>query len=120
MSKKPSQNRAHHAKARTTAGGAKKSRPTGRVTPKGTRPAAHSRPAGAPAAASSRYTPPAPRASKITQPWVPFAFFGLVLVGVVMIFLNLLSILPGAPSWWWMGGALASLFAGILSATQFR
>ena len=118
MSKKPSANRAHHGQTRTTARGGRK--PSGRVTPKGTRPASHSRGAGSSVAASSRYTPPTPRASKITPRWVPVAFFGLLFIGVLGVFLNYLSVLPGAPSWWWLGGSLACVLASILSATQYR
>jgi hypothetical protein len=118
MSKKPSANRANHAKARVTARGARK--PGGRVTPKGTRPAGHSRPVGATAAASSRYTPPTPRASKITPQWVKVAFPVLLATGVLGVFLNYLSVLPGAPSYWWLVASLLSILLSILSATQFR
>lgn len=123
MTKKPSGNRAHHAKTATKskrADPAARRRPSGRVTPKGTRPAGHTHGTRPAPAASSRYTPPTPRSAKGTQPWVPYLFFGFLAVGVVGVFLNYLSVLPGAPSWWWLGGSLACIFASVLTASQFR
>ncbi len=120
MSKKPSANRANRTKVRSGSAAARRQSGHGRVTPKGTRPASSARGPGSQPAPNSRYTPPVPRASKVTAPWVPFAFFGLLGIGVIGVFLNYLSVLPGAPSWWWLGGSLACVFASIMAATQFR
>ena len=64
--------------------------------------------------------PPVPTAAKFTPKWVPYAFFGLMALGVIGVFLNYLSVLPGAPSWWWLGGSLACVFGAIMAATQYR
>jgi hypothetical protein len=126
VTKKPSGNRANRTSTKPKPA-AKPRTPSGRVTPKGTRPApkgsraaTHSHGAGKRAEASSRYTPPVPTAAKFTPKWVPYAFFGLMALGVIGVFLNYLSVLPGAPSWWWLGGSLACVFGAIMAATQYR
>jgi hypothetical protein len=106
----------------------------GRVTPKGTKPgvapkrlptadappitddrhAHHSR------ATSSRYTPPTPKYVKESPPWVPVLMFGLLGLGVLMIVLNYIEFLPGAVSNWYLVGGLGLIFAGIVTATQYR
>ncbi len=105
-----------------------------RVTPKGTKPG--ERP-GVPSAGpppskatsggpvhasspSSRYTPPIPKAAKVSPPWVPVLMFTLLGLGVVTIVLNYLSLLPGSVSNWYLFGGLGLILAGILTATQYR
>jgi hypothetical protein len=106
----------------------------GRVTPKGTRPGSGKLPATDPAApsfrgvrhdeehpeASSRYTPPTPAYVKESPRWVPVLMFALLGLGLVMIVLNYLELLPGAVSNWYLLGGLGLIFAGIITATQYR
>jgi hypothetical protein len=106
-----------------------------RVTPKGTKPGApqtgvpsagappsRARASGAAHAsqASSRYTPPIPKAAKVSPPWVPVLMFVLLGLGVVVILLNYLELLPGSVSNWYLFGGLGLILGGILVATQYR
>ena len=105
-----------------------------RVTPKGTKPGAPQSgvpSAGAPPSrassgpgrasqASSRYTPPIPKAAKVSPPWVPVLMFTLLGLGGLLILLNYLALLPGATSNWYLFGGLGLILAGILTATQYR
>jgi hypothetical protein len=86
----------------------------GRVTAKGTTPAS-SRPNP-----STRYTPPVPRAVKVSPTWVPVLMFSLLALGVLLIFLNYLNVLPGGTSNAYLGGGLAAICGGIIVATQYR
>jgi Cell division protein CrgA len=105
----------------------------GRVTPKGG--AADSRKvptAGAPSVArssggdgsvgaSSRYTPPVPAKMKGPSPmWVPVLLFGLLILGALVIILNYMGLLPGAPRNLFLLLGLASILGGIMVATQYR
>ena len=105
---------------------------SGRVTPKGTRPGANP-PPKAPVAplsddrqvhharqASSRYTPPTPKALKVSPPWVPVLMFTLLAAGALMIVLNYLELLPAATSNWYLIGGLGLILGGIVTATQYR
>jgi Cell division protein CrgA len=86
----------------------------GRVTAKGTTPAS-SRPNP-----STRYTPPVPRAVKVSPTWVPVLMFSLLALGVLLIFLNYLNVLPGGTNNAYLGGGLAAICGGIIVATQYR
>jgi len=96
---------------------------SGRVTPKKGAVAASSTHSGDhnDPPASSRYTPPTHSKYDMPSPmWVPalmFTFFG---VGILAIFLNYTSVLPGAPSGWYLVGGLGAILAGIITATQLR
>jgi hypothetical protein len=105
----------------------------GRVTPKGTRPGSGNLPsAGSEPSfrgvrsdeqhpeASSRYTPPVPVYVKESPRWVPVLMFALLGLGLVMIILNYLELLPGSVSNWYLLGGLGLIFAGIITATQYR
>jgi cell division protein CrgA len=97
----------------------------GRVTPKGTQPGSRAT-AEAPgvaraSAASSRYTPPVPRAVKMSPRWVPYLMFGLLGVGIIIILLNYIDlVLPGATNNWYLLVGLLSILGGIVAATQYR
>jgi hypothetical protein len=86
----------------------------GRVTAKGTTPAS-SRPTP-----STRYTPPVPRAVKVSPLWVPVLMFSLLGIGAMLILLNYLDVLPGGTSNAYLGGGLAAICGGIIVATQYR
>jgi hypothetical protein len=88
--------------------------PGGRVTPKGTKPS-DQRPSP-----STRYTPPTPRSLKVSPTWVPVLMFGLLGLGLVVIFLNYLGVLPGGMSNAYLGLGLAAICGGIVTATQYR
>jgi hypothetical protein len=95
----------------------------GRVTPKGG-PSSAARPT-----ASTRYTPPVAKEYKISRPWVPVLMFGLLGLGLVVIFLNYLGVLP-ALWWtnsattktnnWWLLIGLGSIMGGIMTATKYH
>ena len=96
---------------------------SGRVTPKkGAEPAptrhggSHDEPA-----ASSRYTPPTHSKYDMPSPtWVPVLMFFFFGAGILTIFLQYTSTLPGSPSGWYLVGGLGSILAGIITATQLR
>jgi hypothetical protein len=75
--------------------------------------------------ASGRYTPPA-RAQgggtmNMPSPrWVPVLMFSLLGIGTLLIILNYLELLPGAPSNWYLVGGLVGVLSGIVTATQYR
>lgn len=90
-----------------------------RVTPKGTTstPAASST-TGEPGVSAADRTP-----AKVSGPspsWVPILMFGLLIVGVLVILLNYVAPIPGAPSNWYLLAGLSAILAGIIAATQYR
>lgn len=98
----------------------------GRVTPKGGPQRQHD---SAKPPASRRYTPPVPIEQKISPRWVPVLMFGLLLLGLVLIFLNYLGVMPelwwdnppgSDTSNWWLLIGLGSILGGIVTATQYR
>jgi hypothetical protein len=46
--------------------------------------------------------------------------FSLLVIGILLILLNYLSVLPGAPTNWYLLAGLAGILGGILAATQYR
>lgn len=86
----------------------------GRVTPKGG-PVAAPRPD-----ASSRYTPPVPKAYKVSPWYVPVIMFSLLGLGLAVIFLNYLGVLPGDTKNSYLLVGLAFILGGIMTATQYR
>lgn len=87
----------------------------GRTTPKGGPQPAPGRPAP-----SSRYTPPIPQEQKVSPPWVPVLMFGLLALGLLVIFLNYLGVLPGETKNEYLILGLAFILGGIVTATQYR
>ena len=80
----------------------------GRATPKGTQ-------------TSGRYTPPIPRAVKVSSRWVPIFMFTFLGLGMVMIVANYLDLLPGEdPSNWYLLGGLGLITLGFIVATRWR
>jgi hypothetical protein len=72
-------------------------------------------------AASSRYTPPVPAKLKGPSPiWIPVLLFGLLIVGALLIMLNYMQLLPGAPKNLYLLLGLGSILGGIMVATQYR
>jgi hypothetical protein len=86
----------------------------GRTTPKGG-PTTEGRPG-----ASSRYTPPIPKSQKVSPMWVPILMFGLLGLGLVVIFCDYLGILPGGTSNGYLLVGLGLILAGIITATQYH
>lgn len=71
--------------------------------------------------ASTRYTPPADRTYEMPSPmWVPVLMFTLFGLGMLTIFLNYVSLLPGAVSNWYLLLGLGFILGGIVTATQYR
>jgi hypothetical protein len=70
--------------------------------------------------ASGRYTAPLPAEYRHSPLWVPvlmLTFFGL---GILMIVLNYISLLPAAPSNWYLLGGLGLIVCGFAISTQYR
>ena len=86
----------------------------GRVTPKGG-PQRPARPD-----ASRRYTPPVPQEFKVSPRWVPIVMFGLLGLGLLIIFCNYLGVLPGDTKNSYLLIGLASILGGIITATQYH
>jgi hypothetical protein len=116
--------------------------PSGRVTPKGTRPGdtprradpvadgdpeavtRSSRTGGAAAAghpgASTRYTPPTVKKADLPSPvWVPVLMWTLLGGGGLAILVNYTEFVWDQNGWVLLGG-LAAILGGILTATQYR
>jgi hypothetical protein len=96
-----------------------KKRGGGRVTAKGTQSGSRP-PPPRDDSAGGRYTPPVPKAVKVSPRWVPVLMFTLLGIGCVMIMLNYLEVLPGSASNWYLVVGLAFILGGIATATQFR
>jgi hypothetical protein len=86
----------------------------GRTTPKGG-PQRAPRPE-----ASRRYTPPVPHSQKVSPAWVPVLMFGLLAIGLIVIFCNYLGVLPGDTKNSYLLIGLASILGGIITATQYH
>ncbi len=79
--------------------------PSGRVTPKQT----------------SRYTPPIPRAEKVSPRWVPIVMFTSLGLGMLVILANYVSLLPGdKPSNMYLLLGLVLITTGFVTATKFH
>ena len=70
---------------------------------------------------SSRYTPPSTRVEDLPSPmWVPVLMFAMFGLGMAAIILNYVSLLPSAPSNWYLLLGLGFILGGIITATQYR
>ena len=90
----------------------------GRTTPKGGGQAPRE-PKAAEPTASARYTPPIPRDVKVSPIWVPILMFALLGLGTVLILVNYTGVVWNTSNWVLLGG-LASILAGIVTATQYH
>ena len=73
--------------------------------------------------ASGRYTAPTVHtAAELheTKPWVPYAMFAFLIVGLVLIIGNYLEILPGSSDGKYLLGGLLCITGGFATATQLR
>jgi hypothetical protein len=71
--------------------------------------------------ASSRYTPPVPRAEKVSPIWVPIVMFSCLIVGMLIIILNYVNVLPGSdPSNVYLMVGLGLITVGFITATKFH
>lgn len=78
---------------------------SGRVTPK----------------ATSRYTPPVPKAEKVSPRWVPIVMFTSLGLGMLVILANYVSLLPGnGPSNMYLLVGLVLITVGFVTATKFH
>jgi len=90
----------------------------GRTTPKGGGQAPRASKAAEPTA-SARYTPPIPRDVKVSPMWVPILMFAFLGIGTVLILINYTGVVWNTSNWVLLGG-LASILAGIVTATQYH
>ncbi|MDP9019946.1 MAG: cell division protein CrgA [Actinomycetota bacterium] len=86
----------------------------GRTTPK------RSPAAGRPPAGTGRYTPPVPRAQKVSPRWVPALMFLLLALGAVVILLNYFTLLPGGADNRYLLLGLALITGGFVTATRYH
>lgn len=98
---------------------ARRTKETGRVTPKGGRPARTSA-ATATTTVSGRYTPPIPDEYRSSPWWVPALVLAFMGIGVLAIVLNYLSLLPASPTNWYLLGGLVGVIAGFIVATRWH
>ncbi len=117
------------ARAASPSGAGRKGKSsTGRAQPKGTsatpgrgrRSGRRSARSAAAPVASERYTPPQPKSAKKSPAWMGFLIVGLFALGVLVIILNYVGVLPGGVSNWWLVGAVAAVFAGLMVATNYH
>ncbi len=76
--------------------------------------------AGKSVPSSSRYTPPIPKKAKTSPRWMGVLIIALFLLGVVAVILNYTGVLPGGVNNWWLVGAIAAIFAGLILATRYH
>jgi Cell division protein CrgA len=69
---------------------------------------------------SGRYTPPVPRAKKVSPRWVPVLMLVFLISGVIVVVINYLGVLPGGASNWYLVLGLGLIAAGFITATQYR
>ncbi len=104
--------------ARSAKGGEK----AGRTTPKGSTPRAKGPTASKRVTpkGTGRYTPPVPKAQKVSPIWVPIIMFACLLGGMIMIILNYVSVLPKSPHNGWLLGGLGLITVGFITATRYH
>ena len=68
----------------------------------------------------SRYNTPTSSASKASPTWVPVLMFGLLSLGIVIIFFNYVGWMPGGMKNIYLMIGLGSILGGILTATRFQ
>ena len=70
---------------------------------------------------SKRYTPPTPRAEKISPMWVPILMFTALGLGMLVILANYVDLLPGdGPNNYYLLGGLALITTGFITATRLH
>jgi len=69
---------------------------------------------------TGRYTPPVPKAVKVSPMWVPIVMGALLGVGAILIIANYLNVLPGGASNAYLLVGLALITAGFITATQWH
>jgi hypothetical protein len=74
---------------------------------------------GAPAA-SARYTPPTPKAAKVSPKWMGPLILALLIVGALVIILNYFDVLPASPTSWYIVAGIALIAVGFIVATRYR
>ena len=91
-----------------------------RVTPKGTVSTAQAGSKGPAEPTTSPKDRTPVKVSGGSAAWVPIVMFGLLIAGVLLILLNYVAPIPGAPSNWYLLGGLGLVLGGIIAATQYR
>jgi len=61
-----------------------------------------------------------PKSAKSSPKWMGVLIIALFILGVLIIILNYAGLLPGGVNNWWLVGAIGSIFAGLIVATQYR
>ena len=87
----------------------------GRTTPKGSSASGRT-----PPPATGRYTPPVPKAKKVSPRWIPALMFFLLIAGAVVIVLNYFTVLPGGADNRYLLVGLALITGGFIAATRYH
>ena len=103
---------------RSSGASSRRTSKSGRTTPKGGQRTNVGRPTSA--TDSGRYTPPIPRAQKISPAWVPILMFAFLGLGVLVIVLNYVNLLPGEASNGYLLLGLALITLGFVTATNYH
>jgi hypothetical protein len=69
---------------------------------------------------SGRYTAPLPNEYRHSPWWIPALILFFALGGILVIVLNYISLLPAAPSNWYLIAGLGGVVLGMAVATQYR
>jgi len=70
---------------------------------------------------SKRYTPPVPKAEKVSPLWVPILMFTTLGLGMLVILANYVDLLPGdGPNNYYLLGGLALITTGFITATRLH
>jgi Cell division protein CrgA len=69
---------------------------------------------------SERYTPPISKKAKTSPRWMGISIILLFILGVLVVILNYADVLPGGVNNWWLVGAIAAIFAGLILATRYH
>jgi hypothetical protein len=67
-----------------------------------------------------RYTAPIPKEVRHSPKWFPWALLAFLILGVLCIVLNYVSLLPGAPSNWYLAIGFAAVVIGLFMATFYH
>ena len=70
---------------------------------------------------NKRYTPPVPKAQKVSPKWVPIVMFTALALGMLVILANYVDLLPGdGPNNYYLLAGLGLITVGFITATKLH
>jgi hypothetical protein len=70
---------------------------------------------------NKRYTPPVPRADKVSPLWVPIVMFTSLALGMLIILVNYVDLLPGdGPNNYYLLVGLGLITVGFITANRLQ